>query len=154
MLIDGKEVQVGMFVRRDTRPDQASWTNCFIKNIPYEWDEERLRKEFEPFGEIASVSISMGKRKVFPKKKKAEKKEGEEGTEKSEEEKVSCFIKCCLQFFFIMLCFLFFCAACLLPLIQFQSHHYVDLTISYHPFSPQSPSACRRRIRYRRKPRG
>lgn len=104
MLIDGKEVQVGMFVRRDTRPDQASWTNCFIKNIPYEWDEERLRKEFEPFGEIASASISMGKRKVFPKKKKVveKKEEGEEeegdapaaaeeeGADKAEEEKVSC----------------------------------------------------------------
>lgn len=109
MLIDGKEVQVGIFQRRDTRPDQASWTNCFIKNIPYDWDEDRLRKEFESFGEIASVSISMGKRRVFPKKKKveeneeekdeegAEKKEGEEGEEKqeegaekeSEEEKVS-----------------------------------------------------------------
>lgn len=96
MLIDGKEVQVGMFVRRDTRPDQASWTNCFIKNIPYEWDEARLRQEFEPFGEIASASISMGKRKVFPKKKKVvEKKEGEEVEEEgddapaSEEEKVS-----------------------------------------------------------------
>jgi len=104
MLIDGKEVQVGMFVRRDTRPDQASWTNCFLKNIPYEWDEARLRQEFEPFGEIASVSISMGKRKVFPKKKKVvvvEKKEdeeeqgddaaapAEEGAETTEEEKVS-----------------------------------------------------------------
>lgn len=90
MLIDGKEVQVGLFVRRDTRPDQASWTNLFIKNIPYEWDEERLRKEFEPFGEIASASISMGKRKVFPKKKgdkKAEKKEGEEGEEAASEER-------------------------------------------------------------------
>ncbi|KAL7453891.1 hypothetical protein ACHAWC_005539 [Mediolabrus comicus] len=54
MLIDGKEVQVGIFQRRDTRPDQASWTNCFIKNIPYDWDEDRLRKEFESFGEIAS----------------------------------------------------------------------------------------------------
>jgi polyadenylate-binding protein len=93
MLIDGKEVQVGIFQRRDTRPDQASWTNCFIKNIPYDWDEDRLRKEFESFGEIASVSISMGKRRVFPKKKKveekdeegAEKKEGEEGEEKQEE---------------------------------------------------------------------
>ena len=70
MLIDGKEVQVGMFQRRDTRPDQASWTNCFIKNIPYDWDEDKLRSEFEGFGEVVSVSISMGKRKVFPKKSK------------------------------------------------------------------------------------
>ena len=99
MLIDGKEVQVGMFERRETRPDQTSWTNCFVKNIPYEWDEARLRQEFETFGEIVSVSISIGKRKVFPKKKKVEPKteegeeeeegvvaaEGEEGAEKEEE---------------------------------------------------------------------
>ncbi len=70
MLIDGKEVQVGEFLRRDTRPDAQAYTNVFIKNIPFEWDEEKLSCEFAKFGEIASVSISMGRRKKIVKKKK------------------------------------------------------------------------------------
>ena len=67
MLIDGKEVQVGTFMRRDGRPDTQSFTNCFIKNIPYEWDEERLEKEFSKFGEIVSCSIRTGRRVRKPK---------------------------------------------------------------------------------------
>jgi polyadenylate-binding protein len=69
MLIDGKEVQVGEFLRRDTRPDATAFTNVFIKNLPYEWDVDKLTREFEKFGEIASVSISMGRRKRIVKKK-------------------------------------------------------------------------------------
>ena len=80
MLIDGREVQVGEFMRRDNRPDAQAFTNCFVKNIPYEWDEKRLEDEFMKFGEIVSVSISMGKRKKIIKKKVEVtiKKEGEE----------------------------------------------------------------------------
>jgi RNA recognition motif-containing protein len=80
MLIDGREVQVGEFMRRDNRPDAQAFTNCFVKNIPYEWDEKKLEDEFMKFGEIVSVSISMGKRKKMIKKKVevAIKKEGEE----------------------------------------------------------------------------
>ena len=90
MLIDGKEVQVGVFMRRDNRPDAQAFTNCFIKNIPFDWDEKKLESEFEKFGEIVSVSISMGRRKRLPKKvakapAPAEKKE-EEGAEDAKEE--------------------------------------------------------------------
>ncbi|MBV5333277.1 hypothetical protein JZU54_07030, partial [bacterium] len=60
MLIDGREVQVGQFMRRDNRPDAQAFTNCFVKNIPYDWDEKRLEDEFMRFGEILSVSIGMG----------------------------------------------------------------------------------------------
>jgi len=67
MLIDGKEVQVGVFMRRDNRPDAQAFTNCFLKNIPYEWDDKRLEEEFGKFGEIVSCSISMGKRVRKPK---------------------------------------------------------------------------------------
>ena len=94
MLIDGKEVQVGVFMRRDTRPDQDDYTNLFIKNMPYEWDDNKLEQEFAEFGEIVSASIKMGKRKKFVKKgKKAEetKKEETNGEDKAEdkaEEKV------------------------------------------------------------------
>ncbi|KAL9182246.1 hypothetical protein ACHAXT_012898 [Thalassiosira profunda] len=85
MLIDGREVQVGMFKRRDDRPDAHAFTNLFIKNIPFAWDAQKLEAEFEKFGEIVSCSVSMGKRKWFPKPvKKEEKKEGEEGEKKEE----------------------------------------------------------------------
>mmetsp|Transcript_6690 Transcript_6690/g.15233 ORF Transcript_6690/g.15233 Transcript_6690/m.15233 type:complete len:782 (+) Transcript_6690:128-2473(+) len=93
MLIDGKEVQVGVFMRRDNRPDAQAFTNVFIKNVPYEWDDKRLEAEFEKYGEIVSVSINMGRRKRLPKKVKpavvaapvVEKKEEESEVEKKEE---------------------------------------------------------------------
>ncbi|KAL3775653.1 hypothetical protein ACHAW5_008123 [Stephanodiscus triporus] len=99
MLIDGREVQVGQFMRRDNRPDSQAFTNCFVKNIPYEWDEKRLEDEFMKFGEIVSVSISMGRRKrdkkkavaaaaVTPEKKEGEEKEGEKKNGTEEEKPV------------------------------------------------------------------
>jgi polyadenylate-binding protein len=88
MLIDGREVSVKEFVRRETRPggEENSWTNVFCKNLPYEWDDEKLKSEFEKFGEILSASISQGMRKKFPKKKVAEEKEtnGEDDKEGKE----------------------------------------------------------------------
>ncbi|KAL7512658.1 hypothetical protein ACHAXN_009699 [Cyclotella atomus] len=92
MLIDGREVQVGVFMRRDTRPGgrEGEWTNIFVKNLPFEWDDDKLKAEFEKFGEIISASISQGTRKKFPKKKpvasasEAEKKE-ENGQDKEGE---------------------------------------------------------------------
>lgn len=65
MLIDGQEVQVGVFMRRNERPGQHDWTNCYVKNIPLEWDDARLMKEFSQFGEVVSATISTG----YPKKK-------------------------------------------------------------------------------------
>lgn len=68
MLIDGLEVQVGHFIRRNERPGgDQDFTNIYVKNIPYEWDDERLHKEFAQFGEILSATVSTG---VRPKKSK------------------------------------------------------------------------------------
>uniref|UniRef100_A0A6U3DAI6 PABP n=1 Tax=Entomoneis paludosa TaxID=265537 RepID=A0A6U3DAI6_9STRA len=83
MLIDGQEVQVGHFMRRNDRPDINSWTNIYIKNIPLEWDDARLMTEFEQFGEVISASIAQG----IPKKQPAPAKKEEEGeTPEGEEE--------------------------------------------------------------------
>lgn len=82
MLIDGQEVQVGQFMRRNDRPDINAWTNCYVKNIPYEWDDERLNKEFAQFGEIVSASVARGTRKIKPKS--APKKDGETGMDNEE----------------------------------------------------------------------
>merc|ERR1711957_802559 len=96
MLIDGQEVQVGEFMRRNERPGQSDWTNCYVKNMPYEWDDAKLFEEFSKFGEVVSAAVSMGiPRRKAPKKKpvekedesaEGEKKEDEEGTPDKEEE--------------------------------------------------------------------
>lgn len=75
MLIDGQEVQVGHFMRRNERPGQNDWTNCYVKKIPYEWDDAKLKEEFSQFGEVLSASIARGVRK--PLKKTSKGAEGE-----------------------------------------------------------------------------
>merc|ERR1719253_1529371 len=94
MLIDGQEVQVGKFMRRTERPDQEDWTNLYIKNIPREWDDAKMKEEFGKFGEVLSVKVAMGiprfrpKKKEEPKKAEGDKKEGEAAEEeKSAEDK-------------------------------------------------------------------
>lgn len=85
MLIDGQEVQVGHFMRRNDRPDINSWTNCYVKNIPYEWDDARLNKEFAQFGEVISASVAKGMRKFKSKKNlKAEDGTSEGASEENE----------------------------------------------------------------------
>jgi polyadenylate-binding protein len=90
MLIDGQEVQVGHFVRRNERPGQNDWTNCYVKKVPLEWDDEKLNKEFGQFGEILSAAVAKGTRKP-PRKKpvKEESESKEEGEEKEGEEDTS-----------------------------------------------------------------
>jgi polyadenylate-binding protein len=83
MLIDGQEVQVGHFMRRNDRPDINAWTNCYVKNVPYEWDDARFTQEFAQFGEVISASVSRGIRKPTPKPVK-EAEEPVEGEEKAE----------------------------------------------------------------------
>jgi polyadenylate-binding protein len=89
MLIDGQEVQVGVFMRRNERPGQNEWTNCYVKKVPLEWDDERLMKEFSQFGEVISASIAKGIQKVIKKsdgdKKEEEKPEGETKDEEKPE---------------------------------------------------------------------
>mmetsp|Transcript_16112 Transcript_16112/g.33083 ORF Transcript_16112/g.33083 Transcript_16112/m.33083 type:complete len:695 (-) Transcript_16112:141-2225(-) len=87
MLIDGQEVQVGHFIGRNQRPGQDDFTNCYVKNIPLDWDDERLNKEFAQYGEIASAAISMGLRKKRKPVKKEEKEESDEAAEGKEAEK-------------------------------------------------------------------
>ncbi|KAJ0410435.1 hypothetical protein P43SY_002767 [Pythium insidiosum] len=57
MLIAGTEVYVGHFQKRQERPDVDEWTNCYVKNIPLQWNEEEMRKEFEPFGTVVSLVV-------------------------------------------------------------------------------------------------
>lgn len=86
MLIDGQEVQVGHFMRRNDRPGQVSWTNCYVKNVPYEWDDSRLNEEFSKFGEVISASVAVGYRKRKSKSKEAESDADEKTEDEVEEE--------------------------------------------------------------------
>lgn len=77
MLIDGQEVQVGEFMRRNDRPGQNEYTNLYVKNIPYEWDDDKFNQEFAKYGEILSASVSRGpknRRRTHKKKPTAPKK--------------------------------------------------------------------------------
>jgi len=87
MLIDGQEVQVGHFVRRNERPNQNDWTNCYVKKIPLEWDDVRLNKEFAQFGEILSAAVSRGTRKPRKKAAKEDEDSNEDVEDNKEEEK-------------------------------------------------------------------
>lgn len=89
--IGGQEVQVVEFMSRGARPGQNDFTNLYVKNIPYEWDDAKLAEEFSKFGEIVSAAVSMGVRKRKPKKPKKdeaaaadEAKEGEDANEDEE----------------------------------------------------------------------
>jgi RNA-binding proteins (RRM domain) len=73
MLLDGQEVQVGEFMSRSTRPAQNEFTNLYVKNIPYEWDDEKLKEEFSKFGEVVSAAISTGTRSKRRSKKAKDK---------------------------------------------------------------------------------
>jgi polyadenylate-binding protein len=87
MLIDGQEVQVGHFMRRNERPGQNDWTNCYVKKIPYEWDDARLKEEFAQFGEVLSASIARGVRKPFKKPvKNGEDKKNDDAESNEKEE--------------------------------------------------------------------
>jgi len=74
MLLNGKKVFVGKFVPRNQRhissdPRSRRFTNIYIKNLSDDYDDdEKLRKLFEPFGEITSCKVSSsedGKCKGF-----------------------------------------------------------------------------------------
>jgi polyadenylate-binding protein len=59
MMIEGKKVFVGPFLRRAERDpsDELKFTNIFVKNLPTEVDEEALEKMFAEFGKVSSTII-------------------------------------------------------------------------------------------------
>lgn len=59
MLLPEKPVHVAKFLRRAERRGAANWTNCFVKNVPVEWDEAKITEMFEPHGKITSCFIKM-----------------------------------------------------------------------------------------------
>jgi polyadenylate-binding protein len=68
MQIGEKTVYVGEFVPRDGRAptEITNYTNLYIKNFPEDWDEEKIKAEFEKFGTITSSEFKKDKKdRVF-----------------------------------------------------------------------------------------
>jgi len=59
MQIGEKTVEVTQFMKRGerTKPDDANFTNLYVKNFPKEWEEEQLKELFDPFGTITSSCV-------------------------------------------------------------------------------------------------
>jgi len=76
MLIANKEVFVGTFQRQNDRPGHAEWTNCYVKNIPEDWDETKLKELFTKYGEVDSCVIMMNEEPKEDKEGKMTKSKG------------------------------------------------------------------------------
>lgn len=64
-LLKEKKVFVGRFKSRNERireyGDRAKhFTNVFCKNLPTDWDDEKLASIFEPYGKTLSISLTVG----------------------------------------------------------------------------------------------
>jgi len=62
MLLNDKKVYVGRFIPRKERVIQMGdkhrkYNNVYIKNFPEEFDDDKLREMFEPYGKIISAKI-------------------------------------------------------------------------------------------------
>lgn len=58
MLMAGRQVYVGPFVRRqDRETGEVKFSNIYVKNLSDSCSEDDLRDKFAPFGEITSIVI-------------------------------------------------------------------------------------------------
>jgi len=62
MLLEGKKVFVGPFVKKDQRASDGAikFTNVYVKNFPPEWTDAQLQKMFEKHGEVANIAVMRG----------------------------------------------------------------------------------------------
>ncbi|KAH8362349.1 polyadenylate-binding protein [Drosophila serrata] len=73
MLLNGKKVYVGKFIPRKEREKELGekaklFTNVYVKNFTEEFDDEKLKEFFEPYGKITSYKVMSkedGKSKGF-----------------------------------------------------------------------------------------
>ena len=57
MLLAGKEVYVGKFLKKNERPSIKEWTNIYVKNLPKSWNKDNLEELFSICGPISSAII-------------------------------------------------------------------------------------------------
>ncbi|XP_053966264.1 polyadenylate-binding protein [Anastrepha ludens] len=73
MLLNAKKVYVGKFIPRKEREKELGekaklFTNVYVKNFGEDFDDEKLKELFEPFGKITSYKVMLkedGKSKGF-----------------------------------------------------------------------------------------
>ena len=69
MQLGDKTIFVGPFAKQTERPaTEKPFTNVYVKHLPEEWDDERVRAEFAAFGDVTSVLVktdSKGRRFAF-----------------------------------------------------------------------------------------
>ncbi|XP_016946952.1 polyadenylate-binding protein [Drosophila biarmipes] len=73
MLLNGKKVYVGKFIPRKEREKELGekaklFTNVYVKNFTEDFDDEKLKEFFEPYGKITSYKVMSkedGKSKGF-----------------------------------------------------------------------------------------
>merc|ERR1712110_875613 len=53
---------------RNERAGKSEWTNCYVKNIPFDWDDVKLKEEFSVYGEVISAVVSIGPKSQRTKK--------------------------------------------------------------------------------------
>ena len=58
-MISEKQVFVGHFQRPDERSATKLWTNLYVKNLPVEWDDAKLKEFFESCGAVASALVMV-----------------------------------------------------------------------------------------------
>ena len=59
MLLEGKKVYVGPFLKRQERPDdgEVRFTNVYVKNMAETVTDEKLNEMFSEFGEVTSAIV-------------------------------------------------------------------------------------------------
>ena len=59
MLLEGKKVYVGPFLKRQDRPDdgEVRFTNVYVKNMAESVTSEKLDEMFSEFGEVTSAVV-------------------------------------------------------------------------------------------------
>jgi len=73
MLLNGKKVFVSKFLPRNERQNSMTdkskrFTNIYVKNLTDDYDDQKLRELFEPFGKVMSTKVMTdenGKSKCF-----------------------------------------------------------------------------------------
>ena len=60
MLLEGRKVFVGPFLKRDSRPDtgESRYTNVFVKNLPDSYDDAQFEKLASEFGAVTSAALA------------------------------------------------------------------------------------------------
>lgn len=61
MLLEGKKVFVGPFLKRTDRPNdkETNYTNVFVKNLSEEVGDDELDKMFSEFGKVGHKSYYL-----------------------------------------------------------------------------------------------